>query len=136
MVVIYNESVQVQLKIIDERIEKMYQEYENMKVKPDEAMRIKKDLYEQTKAFVDEKIRLITNSCPKYVVEKRIDLTNKDKETLKTLIDIRNKCKSVSDCSTQCPYRINNYGCCFDGIPSKWNDLEKVFEKKDDGKEG
>ena len=65
----YPEWVEAQLKILDERIEEIYQEYSEIKVRPDEAMRIKKNLYERTKPFVDEKVRLITNSCPTYTVE-------------------------------------------------------------------
>lgn len=69
IIVKYPEWVEVQLKIIDERIERVYQEYSKLKVKPDEAIRIKKNLYERTKPFVDEKIRLIANCCPTYIVE-------------------------------------------------------------------
>lgn len=65
----YPEWVEAQLKILDERIEEIYRAYADIKVRPDEAMRIKKDLYEWTKPFVDEKVRLITNCCPKYIVE-------------------------------------------------------------------
>ena len=65
----YPEWVEAQLKILDERIEKIYREYAEIKVRPGEAMRIKKNLYERTKPFVDEKVRLITNCCPKYMVE-------------------------------------------------------------------
>lgn len=68
----YPEWVEVQLKIIDERIEEIYREYADIKVRPDEAMRIKKNLYERTKPFVDEKVRLIANCCPKYIVEGEI----------------------------------------------------------------
>ena len=65
----YPEWVEAQLKILDERIEEIYQEYAEIKVRPDEAMRIKKNLYERTKPFIDEKVRLITNSYPTYTVE-------------------------------------------------------------------
>lgn len=65
----YPEWVEAQLKIIDERIVEMYNEYEGQKFKPDEAMRIKRNLYERTKPFVDEKVRLISNSYPTYIVD-------------------------------------------------------------------
>ena len=66
----YPEWVEAQLKIIDERIEEIYREYMNVKVKPDDAMRIKRNLAERIKPFVDEKVRLISNSCPTYIVDK------------------------------------------------------------------
>lgn len=65
----YPEWVEEQLKIIDERIEEIYKEYEGLKISPDEAMRIKRNLYERTKPFVDEKVRLISNSYPTYIVD-------------------------------------------------------------------
>ena len=65
----YPEWVEVQLKILDERIEEIYREYAKLKVRPEEAMKIKKNLYERTKPFVDEKVRLIANCCPTYIVE-------------------------------------------------------------------
>ena len=68
----YPEWVEAQLKIIDERIEEVYQKYADLKVKPDEAMQIKRNLYELTKPFVDEKVRLITNCRPTYIVDGRI----------------------------------------------------------------
>ena len=68
----YPEWVEAQLKMLDEKIEKIYREYAEIKVRPDEAMRIKKNLYELTKPFVDEKVRLIANSCPTYIVEGAI----------------------------------------------------------------
>ena len=68
-IVKYPEWVEAQLKILDERIEEIYKSYADLKFRPDEAMRIKKNLYEQTKPFVDEKVRLITNCHPTYKVE-------------------------------------------------------------------
>lgn len=65
----YPDWVEAQLKIIDERIEDIYKEFSKVKVKPDDAMRIKRNLYERTKPFVDEKVRLIANSCPTYMVD-------------------------------------------------------------------
>ena len=63
------EWIEVQLKIIDERIEEIYREYMDVEVKPDDAMRIKRNLAERIKPFVDEKVRLISNSCPAYIVK-------------------------------------------------------------------
>ena len=68
----YPDHIEAQLKILDERIEEIYQRYENKKFRPDQAMQIKKNLYEQTKPFVDEKVRLITNSQPTYIVDGAI----------------------------------------------------------------
>ena len=68
-IVKYPEWVEVQLKIIDERIEEIYREYGKLKVKPDEAMRLKRSMHEQIKPLVDEKVRLITNSCPVYIID-------------------------------------------------------------------
>ena len=65
----YPDWVEAQLKILDERIEEIYREYADIKVRPGEAMRIKRNLYERTKPFVDEKVRLITNCCPTYMVD-------------------------------------------------------------------
>lgn len=65
----YPDWVEAQLKIIDERIEEIYKEFSKVKVKPDDAMRIKRNLYERTKPFVDEKVRLIANSYPTYMVD-------------------------------------------------------------------
>lgn len=66
----YPEWVEAQLKIIDERIEEIYREYMNVKFKPDDAMRIKQNLAESIKPLVDEKVRLISNSCPTYILDK------------------------------------------------------------------
>ncbi len=70
VIVKYPEWVEAQLKILDERIEEIYKKYSDLMVKPDEAMRVKKNLYELTKPFVDEKVRLITNCCPNYIVRR------------------------------------------------------------------
>ena len=75
----YPEWVEAQLKILDECIEKIYREYAEIKVRPDEAMQIKKNLYERTKPFVDEKVRLIANSHPTYIVDGVIK-ESEDKE--------------------------------------------------------
>ena len=79
IVVKYPEWVEAQLKILDERIEEIYKQYAELKVRPDEAMRIKRNLYEQTKPFVDEKVRLIANSCPTYIVDGKT-MKGEDKE--------------------------------------------------------
>ena len=73
VVVKYPEWVEAQLKVLDEKIKEIYQRYSNLNVKPDEAMRIKKNLYELTKPLVEEKIRLITNCCPTYIVNLDFD---------------------------------------------------------------
>ena len=65
----YPEWVEAQLKIIDERIEAIYREYENVKLKPDEAMQLKQNLAKRIQPFVDEKVRLISNSCPAYIYQ-------------------------------------------------------------------
>ncbi len=68
----YPEWIEVQLKIIDKRIEEIYREYMNVKLKPDEAMRVKQNLYKRIEPFVDEKVRLISNSCPTYIFDKEL----------------------------------------------------------------
>lgn len=65
----YPERVEEQLKILDKRIEEIYQQFESLEVRPSEAMRIKRNLHEKIKPFVDEKVKLISNSCPKYVID-------------------------------------------------------------------
>lgn len=64
----YPDWVEAQLKILDERIEEIYRSYENKKFSPEEALRIKRNLYELTKPYIDEKVRLIQNSVPTYIV--------------------------------------------------------------------
>ena len=66
----YPEHIEAQLKILDERIEKIFQEFASLEVKPSEEMRIKKNLYEKIKPYVEEKVRLISNSCPTYAERK------------------------------------------------------------------
>lgn len=65
----YPEWVEAQLKILDERIADIYREYAELKVRPDEAMRIKRNLYERIKPFMDEKVRLVANCYPTYIVD-------------------------------------------------------------------
>lgn len=74
MITKYPVWVEDQLKILDERIENIYREFGEMKVKPDEAMRLKRDLYERIKPFVDEKVRLISNSTPTYIFNKEYEM--------------------------------------------------------------
>lgn len=81
VIVKYPELVEVQLKILDERIAEIYQEYAKIKVRPDAAIQIKKNLQEQIKPFVDEKVRLITNCCPIYIMDRAIkESENKEVE--------------------------------------------------------
>jgi hypothetical protein len=68
----YPEHIEAQLKILDERIAEIYQTCMSVKMPPDQAMRVKQNLYEMTKPFVDEKVRLIQNCCPTYIVDKDI----------------------------------------------------------------
>lgn len=72
----YPDWVEAQLKLLDERIEEIYKTYAEIKVKPNEAMRIKENLYEYIKPFVDEKVRLIANSHPTYIVENKYEVCN------------------------------------------------------------
>jgi hypothetical protein len=75
----YPDWVEAQLKILDERIEEIYRIYENKKFPPEEALRIKRNLYELTKPYVDEKVRLIQNSVPTYIVNgKELGKEKKD----------------------------------------------------------
>lgn len=77
----YPDWVEAQLKILDERIESIYKAYKEIKVRPDEAMRIKENLYKQVQPFVDEKVRLIANCCPTYIVDgKEVIKGSEDKE--------------------------------------------------------
>lgn len=64
----YPEHIEAQLKILDEKIEEIYRNYASMKFRPDEAVRIKANLHKAIEPFVNEKVRLIQNSVPKYVV--------------------------------------------------------------------
>ena len=66
----YPEWVEAQLKILDERIEEIYREYMDVEVRPDDAMRIKQNLAEAIKPLMDEKVRLITNSYPTYIIKQ------------------------------------------------------------------
>lgn len=75
----YPEHIEAQLKILDERIEEIYRTYMSVKVPPNQAMRLKQNLYEITKPFVDEKVRLIQNCCPTYIVDGDIVVKGEDK---------------------------------------------------------
>ena len=64
----YPEHIEAQLKILDERIEEIYREYASAKFRPDEAVRIKVNLSKAIEPFVNEKVRLIQNSVPIYII--------------------------------------------------------------------
>ena len=72
---IYPEHIQAQLDILDKKIAKMYEkelpkEKDGKFLNYAERERIKRNLYERTKPLLDEKVRLIQNSCPKYIIHK------------------------------------------------------------------
>ena len=68
----YPEWVEAQLQILDERIAEIYQEYSEIKVTSYiDNERLKRNYYERIKPFVDEKVRLIKNSYPTYIIENR-----------------------------------------------------------------
>lgn len=78
----YPDWVEDQLKILDDRIAAIYREFSEMKVRPDEVLRLKRNLYEAIKPYVDEKVRLISNSVPTYIFkgdEYGIKIVNKGK---------------------------------------------------------
>ena len=75
----YPAHIEAQLKILDERIAEIYQTCMSEKMRPDDAMRLKRNLYEMTKPFVDEKVRLIQNCCPTYIVNGDIVIKGEDK---------------------------------------------------------
>lgn len=76
----YPEYVEMQLKDLDKQIEKIYEEeiksvdseFKNgvCLVNVREIERVKRLIYERTKPLLDEKVRLIQNSCPSYIVTK------------------------------------------------------------------
>ena len=70
----YSEEVEERLAELDKQIAKVYEEetpkntateltYENVK-------RAKQIIYERTKPLIDEKVRIINNSCPTYIVKQ------------------------------------------------------------------
>ena len=71
----YPEHIEAQLRIIDEQISKIYKD-ELPKEPKAEFMdirnleRIKRNIYERIKPLLDEKVRLITNSVPTYIIDK------------------------------------------------------------------
>ena len=71
----YPEHIEAQLRIIDELIAKIYED-ELPKESNAEFMdirdleRIKRNIYERTKPLLDEKVRLITNSVPTYIIDR------------------------------------------------------------------
>lgn len=70
----YPEHIEARLKQIDEQIANIY-EQELPKEPTAEFVdvrnieRIKRNLYERTKPLLDEKVRLIANSYPTYIVK-------------------------------------------------------------------
>ena len=75
---VYPEWVQKQLDIIDKNIERIYNEVlplsnDCLILNVQEADRIRRCLFERTKPYVDEKVRLIQNCVPKYVVPTEIE---------------------------------------------------------------
>lgn len=72
---IYPEHIQAQLDLLDEMIVKIYEEelpQDNKAIlmNTTEMERKKKLLYERIRPLLDEKVRLIENSYPKYIVNK------------------------------------------------------------------
>ena len=70
----YPEHIEAQLKILDELIAKIYEDELPKEVNAEFAdvrniERIKRNIYERTKPFVDEKVRLINSSVPTYIVD-------------------------------------------------------------------
>ena len=70
----YSDEVEKRLQELDKQIAKVYEEetpkntatdmtYENVK-------RAKRIIYERTKPLIDEKVRIIQNSCPTYIVKQ------------------------------------------------------------------
>lgn len=71
---IYPKHIQAQLDLLDEMIVKIYEDElpkENaaLVMNITEIERKKKILYERTRPLLEEKVRLIENSCPKYVIK-------------------------------------------------------------------
>ena len=70
---VYPEHIQAQLDLLDEKIAEIYKEElpkENTAIVMNitEIERKKKILYERTRPLLDEKVRLIQNSVPKYII--------------------------------------------------------------------
>lgn len=77
---VYPEHIQAQLDLLDEQIARIYAE--ELPAEPKcasdcffipnvvEVERIKKNLQRRIQPLLDEKVRLIQNSCPKYVVKE------------------------------------------------------------------
>ena len=75
----YPEHVEMQLKLLDEKIAEVYEQElgyianENNTAKVmnyQEIERAKKCCYERVKPLLDEKVRLISESCPTYIIKK------------------------------------------------------------------
>ena len=70
----YPEHIEAQLKILDEEIARIYEEEYPKEAKAEftdirNIERIKRNIYERTKPLLDEKVRLITNSVPTYIID-------------------------------------------------------------------
>ena len=70
---VYPKHIQAQLDLLDEKIAEIYKEElpkENTAtiMNITEIERKKKILYERTRPLLDEKVRLIQNSVPKYII--------------------------------------------------------------------
>ena len=70
----YPEHIEAQLKRLDEEIARIYEEELLKKDKAEftdmrNIERIKRNLYERVKPLLDEKVRLITNSVPTYIID-------------------------------------------------------------------
>lgn len=71
---IYPENIRAQLNILDEMIAKVYEDELSTETgvtdikNIEEERRIKKALYEKIRPLVNEKVRLIQNSCPAYII--------------------------------------------------------------------
>ena len=73
----YPDWVEAQIQLIDEQIERMYKETNDyIHQSPDgftnykEMQRLQRNLYERTRPLVDEKVRLMMNSCPTYTISQ------------------------------------------------------------------
>ena len=68
----YPECVKAQLRILTERIIKIYQEYSKIEVTSDEdEERLKQNLHDKIMPLIHEKVKIIENSCPTYIVDNR-----------------------------------------------------------------
>ena len=69
MDIVYSECVQLQLDMLDENIERIYNEEMSNICNDFEDIDMKKARVRvRIQPFLDEKVRLIWNSCPKYML--------------------------------------------------------------------